>query len=173
MIITCTNCKKKFNVDPNIIPENGRLLQCNGCNYKWFFKKEIVNKAPIPVKFIKAEVETQLFKEEFESVNIEKPKNFELLDKQINNDLIIEKISSNDAGKENDNTYLKTSSSKNKKSYNILNLIIIFIISFTAIIILLDTFQLPIGKIVPNIEFLLYNLYETINDIKLFLKDLI
>ena len=38
---------------------------------------------------------------------------------------------------------------------------------------ILDTFKGPIGKIVPNIEFLLYNLYETINDIALFLKDLI
>ena len=37
----------------------------------------------------------------------------------------------------------------------------------------MDTFQGPISKIIPNIEFLLYNLYETINDIILFLKDLI
>ena len=45
-------------------------------------------------------------------------------------------------------------------------------ISFIALIIVLDTFQLPISKIVPDIEFFLYNLYETIKDIKLFLTDL-
>ena len=42
-----------------------------------------------------------------------------------------------------------------------------------ALIIILDTFQVPISKIVPNIEFILYHLYETVNDIRLFLKDLI
>jgi hypothetical protein len=42
-----------------------------------------------------------------------------------------------------------------------------------ALIIVFDTFQGPISKIFPNIEFLLYNLYETINDVQLFLKDLI
>ena len=47
------------------------------------------------------------------------------------------------------------------------------IISFIAIIIMLDTFQSPISNIAPDIEFILYNLYQTINDIGLFIKDLI
>ena len=42
MIITCNNCKKSFTVDANLIPEKGRLLQCNVCNYKWFFKNDTV-----------------------------------------------------------------------------------------------------------------------------------
>ena len=54
-----------------------------------------------------------------------------------------------------------------------MGLIIVFIISFIALIIVLDTFQNPISKIIPDIELILYNLYETINDITLFLKDLI
>jgi hypothetical protein len=54
-----------------------------------------------------------------------------------------------------------------------LSLIIVFIISFIAIIIVLDTFQKPISKFIPNIEFILYNLYETIKDIVLFFNDLI
>ena len=62
---------------------------------------------------------------------------------------------------------------KDKKNYNILGVITVFIISFIALIIVLDTFKGPISKIVPNIEFLLYNLYETINDIELFLRDLV
>ena len=63
--------------------------------------------------------------------------------------------------------------SKDKKNYNILGLIIVFIISFVALIIVLDTFQEPISNIVPNIEFLLYSLYESINDIVLFFNNLI
>ena len=60
-----------------------------------------------------------------------------------------------------------------KEGTNILNLIIVFIISFTALIILTDTFKSVIKKIIPNIEFMLYNLYESIKDIILFYKDLI
>ena len=62
---------------------------------------------------------------------------------------------------------------KNEKKKNFLNLTVVFIISFIAFVILLDTFKSPIGKIVPNIEFLLHNLYDSIKDILLFTKDLI
>ena len=40
MIITCPSCQKKFELDDNLLPENGRTLQCGSCNYKWFFKKK-------------------------------------------------------------------------------------------------------------------------------------
>ena len=40
MIIDCTNCNKKFEVDPVLIPEKGRSIQCGSCDYKWFYKKE-------------------------------------------------------------------------------------------------------------------------------------
>ena len=61
----------------------------------------------------------------------------------------------------------------NKKKINILNYILIFIISFIAIIILVDTFKNPISSFIPSIDFFLQNLYETIKDIYLFFKDLI
>ena len=38
MIISCTNCSKKFNIDEILIPENGRLLQCSSCNHKWHYR---------------------------------------------------------------------------------------------------------------------------------------
>ena len=60
-----------------------------------------------------------------------------------------------------------------KKKINILNFILIFIISFIAIIVLVDTFKNPISSFIPNINFFLQNLYETIKDIYLFFKDLI
>jgi hypothetical protein len=61
---------------------------------------------------------------------------------------------------------------KKQKNFKILNIFIVAIISFVAFIIIVDTFKYPIGKIVPNIEFILYNLYESIKDISLFIKDL-
>ena len=40
MIIECPNCKKKFELPSNLIPERGRLLQCSACSTKWHFKTE-------------------------------------------------------------------------------------------------------------------------------------
>ena len=62
---------------------------------------------------------------------------------------------------------------KKDNNYNILNLILVFIISFISLVILADTFKTPISNIVPNIEFILYSLYESVKDIFLFLNDLI
>ncbi|MDA7770617.1 zinc-ribbon domain-containing protein, partial [Candidatus Pelagibacter sp.] len=55
MIIICINCSKNFNVDSSLIPHKGRLLQCNDCKYKWFFKNEDVTSAKIekPINQIK------------------------------------------------------------------------------------------------------------------------
>ena len=38
MIISCIKCIKKFEINSDLIPENGRLLQCSSCNHQWFFK---------------------------------------------------------------------------------------------------------------------------------------
>ena len=62
---------------------------------------------------------------------------------------------------------------KKQKNFKILNIFVVTIISFVAFIIIVDTFKYPIGKIVPNVEFILYNLYESIKDISLFIRDLI
>ena len=39
MIISCEKCAKKFNINSDLIPEKGRLLQCSSCEHKWFFKR--------------------------------------------------------------------------------------------------------------------------------------
>ena len=59
-----------------------------------------------------------------------------------------------------------------KKNYSILALTLVFIISFIGLVIIADTFKKPIAEIFPNIEYMLYNLYESIRDIILFFKDL-
>ena len=61
---------------------------------------------------------------------------------------------------------------KKQKNFKILNIFVVTIISFVAFIIIVDTLKYPIGKIVPNVEFILYNLYESIKDISLFIRDL-
>ena len=49
MIITCNNCNKKFDIDSSLIPDKGRLLQCAGCDHKWFFKKEALENTLSPI----------------------------------------------------------------------------------------------------------------------------
>jgi predicted Zn finger-like uncharacterized protein len=175
MIITCNNCNKNFDIASNLIPEKGRLLQCNGCDHKWFFKKEII-KSSIPIVEIKNnDEEPAPFIEEV--AQIETRSTVRLLDKETNDFSILEKNTIKNETEKNeikeDDKEIELKTHKNKKNYNILSLIVVFIISFIALIIVLDTFQKPFAKIIPNIEFLLYNLYESINDIILFFKDLI
>ena len=64
---------------------------------------------------------------------------------------------------------------KNLKKNNlpILNLLLITIISFAALIIFLDTFKIQINNLNPGFEFLLENFYETLKDFYLFTIDLI
>ncbi len=38
MIIECPNCNKKFSIDKNLIPENGRRLKCSSCEHIWHYK---------------------------------------------------------------------------------------------------------------------------------------
>ncbi|WP_415301185.1 zinc-ribbon domain-containing protein [Candidatus Pelagibacter sp. Uisw_134_02] len=172
MIISCNNCNKKFDIDSKLIPEKGRLLQCSSCNYKWFYEKEIINEPAASVKVNKPIEKIEPIIEGLRYKKIENSENIELLDNETSeiksSTPIIAKIEG-----DKPEINLKNETLKDKKSYNILGLIMVFIISFIALIITLDTFQNPISKIVPNIEFILYSLYETINDIKLFLKDLI
>ncbi len=170
MIISCNNCHKNFDVDTILIPENGRLLQCSSCDHKWFYKKESRYELNKPTDAHNSPEGVDIHKKKTLYENSER---IELLDNTIKKDLVIDKILSNKKDDKNSNVDLQIIEPESNQNYNILGLIIVFIISFIALIVALDTFQGPISKIVPNIEFLLYSLYETINDIKLFLIDLI
>ena len=153
MIVQCNNCHKKFDLDANLIPEEGRLLQCSACNNTWFFKKK---KIETPQEVTKPEIQNN--KEE------------ETISPKID-DANSSKIPSNDEI-ENVEVEKTIEPLPDKKNYRILNILVVSIISFAAFIIIIDTFKTPLGKIVPNTELLLYNLYETFRDIGLFIQDL-
>jgi predicted Zn finger-like uncharacterized protein len=157
MIITCPNCEKKFQIDPALVPENGRDLQCGSCNHAWFYKPENQIEAPLSLNentFVKTE-KTQI---ETEDQNIEinkdtkkeKKKNLELKRNQIPK--IIEKPTN--------------------RGSKLFSYLIVFIISFVALIILLDTLKTPLINVFPGLEIILFNLFETLQDLKLFIIDL-
>jgi len=43
MIIGCINCKKVFEINSELIPENGRTIQCGSCNYVWFYNPKVID----------------------------------------------------------------------------------------------------------------------------------
>ena len=173
MIIECNKCKKKFEVDDALIPINGRLLQCNLCNHKWFFKNKILHKpiSSVLTQNLETTESSDTKLDKFTNPDTEQNDN-DTIDIPISDTIDIPISETIDTLNDDkiDTIILKE---KKIKKFKTLNLIIVFIISFVALIILIDTFKQPIGKFYPNIEFLLYNLYESFKDMKLFLYDLI
>ena len=145
MIIVCPSCQKRFEIDQNLIPKEGRLLQCGFCNEKWFFN---INKKEVSEN----------------KLNFKNEKVTSLNDNDVNPEET--EISLDD----NTDNVIKV---KNNFSFSIfLSYILVSIISFIALIILIDTFKSPLYRIFPNLELILFNLFETLKDIKLFIKDL-
>ena len=170
MIITCNNCNKKFDIDSSLIPDKGRLLQCASCDHKWFFKKEVIEKKVSPINEDISIDNVNIFDQNNSSINDK-----ESVSDAPNDNVKVdfeeetkEKIEINIDESPQENTKLKK-----QKNFKILNTLVVTIISFVAFIIIVDTFKYPIGKIVPNVELILYNLYESIKDISLFIRDLI
>ena len=149
MIITCPSCQKKFELDDNLLPENGRTLQCGSCNYKWFFKKKD---------------EIKVFEKQLEFNENEKIDSNETNTGNQSN--ILKNQTSGNIDKK------RKPKSKNLSILNFFNYLIVLIISFIALIIFLDTFKNNLSEIFPNLELFLYNLFETIKDLKLFFNDL-
>ena len=58
MIISCPSCKKSFQIDENLIPVEGRNLQCGSCSHVWFFKKEKSNLELKKEIFLNNEIES-------------------------------------------------------------------------------------------------------------------
>ena len=62
---------------------------------------------------------------------------------------------------------------RKKNDVNYFKILIVVFISFAALILVLDTFKVQISVIIPNIQIILDNLYQSINDMKLFIIDLV
>ena len=149
MIITCPCGKKKFEIDQKLIPSEGRMLQCGSCDHKWFFKIKDETKINEEENTIK-----EIPKEEFIKEETIPEKKVDLNNEEIN--LTEEKTEV-----------------QNKNNINYFNIILVGIISFIAFILVLETFKVYLSSIFPNIEILLNNLYQSLEDIKLFILDLI
>ena len=155
MIITCPNCNKQFKIDNSLIPDEGRDLQCGSCNHVWFYKIEEENNEVLKLneELISKEIEIKAEKkEEKDRTEVNYKKKEKTSEKQKNKNASIN--TPNNVGK-------------------FFSYLIVFIISFVALIILLDTLKTPLINVFPGLEIILFNLFETLQDIKLFIIDLI
>ena len=149
MIITCPNCNKQFKIDNSLIPDEGRDLQCGSCNHVWFYKVEDESETPLTLNenITESKVEPDI----------------ETKDKKVKPEI------KKEISKEIPRSVKKSTNNVSK----LFSYLIVFIISFVALIILLDTLKTPLNNVYPELEIILFNLFETLKDIKLFIIDLI
>ena len=170
MIISCANCIKKFNIDEKLIPENGRLLQCSSCNHKWHYiipeKENIIND-----NVILSAKNKQIINNDNKEISI----NPSLIETSINKPLKksnIKKYRKLKTKKQELDKEKKNIEKKNSLK-NTLNALVVLIITFVAVILILDTFKNNIAHYFPIIIPMMDNLYQSLLDIKSFIKDLI
>ena len=156
MIIECINCNKVFEVNSELIPENGRTIQCGSCNHVWFYnpkitdiKKEKKRDVGIDVKekptISQTKNEAKTFKEESYS-ELKDKKNYEITKYKPRKSLSFTKL---------------------------LSYLIVLLITFVALLVVIDTFSTYLYQLFPSLELVIFSLFEILKDIKLFIKDLV
>ena len=96
-------------------------------------------------------------------------------DLELSDDQTTEEITENLS---NNNKELEVQIKNNQTNFGgilfkIFGYFVVFITTLIAVIIILDTFKSPLSSIFPSLELFLFNLIETLKDIKFFIKDLI
>ena len=154
MIISCPNCNKQFKINPSLIPDNGRDVKCGSCDHVWFYKIEDNKTETLPLSddFADKEIEDEI---DNKIENINEP-----------NDVSLQKNIDDKKDKPVKNKIKKNTSGK------FFSYLVVSIISFVALIILIDTLKVPLINVFPGLEILLFNLFEILKDIKLFIIDL-
>ena len=164
MIINCPNCNKRFKINTSLIPVEGRDLKCGSCDHVWFYKIEDKNLEPLSLKedIINNEDKPEIVDKKIERTNEVKKSSYH------------SKIHTKDK-KDLDKIADKQIPSKNKTkntSSKFFSYIFVFIISFVALIILIDTLKTPLINIFPGLETVLFSFFEMLKDIKFFIIDL-
>tara|TARA_B100000579_G_scaffold372804_1_gene336157 strand:- start:272 stop:739 length:468 start_codon:yes stop_codon:yes gene_type:complete len=154
MIIICPSCEKSFQVDNNQIPEKGRFLKCGSCNHTWFFDYTKNKSSSFS--------ESKDLKETFSSNK----------NKTTYTYTEIKKDSSEIKDNKKNYEITKYNKKNSLKFSHLLSYLLVGIISFVGVIIIIDTFSTQLYRIYPNLELILFNLFETLKDIELFIKDL-
>ena len=158
MIIDCIKCTKKFEVNTSLIPDKGRTIQCGTCNHVWFYKPKIEQS--------KNEIKTEVSSSNSNNNVLENKEDDHANEKLLKTD---ETKNTEPSSNELINEIKKTTFSVSK----FLSYFLVFLITFIALIIVLDTFKSPLSSIIPGLEIFLYNFFETLKDLYLLIKNLL
>ena len=156
MIIECICGQKKFEVNSELIPDTGRTIQCGSCDKVWFYKPENLNNENQKDLIIENEIPNIQSKKVIKSIikdtltnqnisNLENEKNFEITKYKPRKSLSFTKL---------------------------LSYLIVLIITFVALLVVIDTFRTYLYQLFPFLEIVIFSLFEILKDIKLFIKDL-
>ena len=168
MIISCPNCIKKFNIDEKLIPINGRLLQCSSCKHRWHY--DLPKDQNIVSELSKEEITEDTTEVDLIKINPSKSndeKKSKIKKKQKVKKTRKKKIKENEV-EVSDNIVEPKNTSR-----SFFNILLIIIITFIALILVLDTFKNNLSDYFPFLIPALDNFYEIIFDISSFIKDLI
>ena len=156
MIIECINCNKVFEVNSELIPENGRTIQCGSCNHVWFYKPKISDiKKDIKKDFkINISEKQTLNQIKQEPSKVFQEKEYSLLEDKKNYEIT------------------KYKPSDNLSFTKLLSYLVVILITFIALLIIIDTFNSYLYQLFPSLEVVIFSLFEILKDIKLFIKDL-
>ena len=166
MIIKCVNCNKKFEIQDKLIPDDGRLLECGSCAHQWHY-------TPITKLELTGEVQTKVDEVQIKTDEVQikdEPAEQLIVKKTKKKSKIIEKIDESDTDNEIDQT--NENITTKEKNISFINFLLVGIISFVAIVILVDTFKNQIAYVIPNISLYINELHEILRDIFLFIADL-
>ena len=153
MIVSCEKCNKKFELADNLVPSTGRLLQCGSCSYQWHYIPES-----------KIELVDEVKEKAITTDQVKKT-----LQKPIKKKIEKRKTITN----QNIHQSYSEESETRKRKIGFFSFLLVMIISLVSLVILLDTFKLQLSSIIPNIDFYLVSLYDTLKDIFLFFTDLL
>ena len=155
MIIECISCNKKFNVDSKLIPSDGRQIQCGSCSHTWHYK------------ILKPSKNSPILDETLSPKISNIVNDLKIVDNENNGKDKLQSIQKYEAD-------VKKSPNNNEKKTisKFFSYLLILVISFVALLILIDTLKSPLINIFPQLEVILFNLFETLKDVKLFIIDL-
>ena len=165
MIIECLNCNKKFNVVDELIPEKGRLIQCGSCDHSWHYKNENIKLETTLATGNDNNQKTPALEDIQEDNN-----NRNLVDDDA--PVIKKQESISELIKVKKNIKINNTKVEKYRVINFFSYLLVFIISFVALIILIDTLKLPLINFFPGVEIFLFNFFESLKDVKLFIIDL-
>ena len=181
MIISCPKCSKKFQVPDNAIPKTGRTVQCSSCSNEWMQypvkePKVVQIKNPIPTK--KAPSINKVRKVQ-KKTSGPAPYSKEYMEQKwgssVKNYAQQKGISKKKTGtkKIQKTITAKLNEKREKPSFGFFNYIITYSIGLTFLVGILNFERTRLSRKFPVLEPYIDTFFETIDNLKIFILDLI